>query len=81
MLSNIKSRITELAYSAVNMAEETLKTANGQEKKTAAIEYIVSMLHIIPPLQSITLFLFSKFIDEAVEHAVEYMNKVKTSEA
>lgn len=81
MFSNLKNTITELAYAAVNMAEETLESANGKEKKQAAIEYIVSMLPVISPLKSIMVILLSKFIDEAVEKAVEYMKSIKTLEA
>jgi len=81
MFSNIKIKITELAYAAVSMAEETLDSASGKEKKSAAIEYIVSMLPIVAPLKSIVCFVLSKFIDEAVERAVEYMKSIKNSEA
>ena len=81
MFVNIKSRITELAYAAVSMAEETLDTAPGREKKSAAIDYVVSMLPIVSPFKGIISFVLSKFIDEAVEKAVEYMNSIKNSEA
>ncbi len=37
MFVNLKSKITELAYAAGNMAEETLKSATGQQKKAAPI--------------------------------------------
>ena len=73
MFNNLKSTITELAYAAVNMAEETLDSATGQEKKTAAIEYIISMLPIISPFKGIISVVLSKFIDEAIEKAVGYM--------
>lgn len=81
MFSNLKSTITKLAYTAVNMAEETLNTATGKEKKTAAAEYIVSMLPIISPFKGIAAMLLSKFIDEAVEKAVTYMKSIKNPEA
>lgn len=81
MLGNIKSTITELAYAAVNMAEETLDSAGGQAKKSAAIEYIVSMLPVIAPFRSIIAVILSKFIDEAVEKAVGYMKNIKNVEA
>ena len=81
MFENIKSNITELAYTAVNMAEESLSTSTGQEKKAAAIEYIISMLPISPIFKGIISTLLSKFIDEAVEKAVEYMKNVKNAEA
>lgn len=81
MLSNLKVTITELAYAAVNMAEETLESASGKEKKAAALEYIVSMLPIASPFKCVVSVLLSKFIDEAVEKAVQYMKSVKNAEA
>ena len=81
MFSNLKSTITELAYAAVNMAEDTLDSASGQEKKSAAIEYVISMLPIIQPIKSIIGIILSKFIDEAIEKALKYMNNIKTAEA
>ncbi len=81
MFSNLKLTITELAYAAVNMAEETLDSATGKDKKIAAIEYIVSMLPIISPFRSIIAVILSKFIDEAIEKAVTYMNSIKNLEA
>lgn len=81
MFGNLKNTITELAYTAVSMAEETLNTATGKEKKSAVVEYIISMLPIIAPLKGITAMLLSKFIDEAVEKAVTYMKSIKNSEA
>ncbi len=81
MFGNLKNTITELAYSAVNMAEATLDSASGQEKKIAAIEYVVSTLPIISPFKGIIAFVLSKFIDEAIEKAVSYMNSIKNPEA
>lgn len=81
MFKNLKSTITELAYAAVNMAEDTLDSASGQEKKSAAIEYIVAMLPIIQPLKSILAIVLSKFIDDTIEKAVTYMNDIKNAEA
>ena len=81
MLINLKNTITELAYAAVNMAEETLDTSTGKEKKTAAIEYIVSMLPLVSPFKGIISVVLSKFIDEAVEKAVSYMKSIKNVEA
>lgn len=80
MLKNLKQRITELAYAAVNMAEETLSTSSGMEKKMAAIEYVVSMLPVIAPFKSIIAVLLTKFIDEAIEKAVAYMKSIKNPE-
>lgn len=81
MFNNLKSTITELAYAAVNMAEDTLNSATGQEKKSAAIDYIISMLPVPVLFKGIVKTVLSKFIDEAVEKAVEYMKSVKTPEA
>lgn len=81
MFINLKSKITELAYTAVNMAEETLNSASGQQKKAAAIEYVVSMLPIVSPLKGLVSIILSKFIDEAVEKAVGYMKSVRNLEA
>lgn len=78
---NLKNTITELAYAAVNIAEETLESASGQEKKTVAIDYIISMLPVVSPFRGIINVLLSKFIDEAIEKAVKYMNSIKNSEA
>lgn len=76
-LKNVKNTITELAYAAVTMAEQSMDSLSGQEKKNMAIEYIVSMLPIISPFKSIIVVLLSKFIDEAIEKAVEYMKSVQ----
>ena len=81
MFANLKSNITELAYAAVTMAEETLNTSTGQEKKTAAIEYVVAMLPVASIFKGIVSTILSKFIDEAIEKAVEYMKSIKNSEA
>lgn len=81
MFKNVKKQITELAYAAVNVAEETLKSSTGQEKKTAAIEYVIAQLPLISPFKTIISALLSKFIDQAIENAVIYMNSVKNSEA
>lgn len=81
MFSNLKNTITELAYAAVNMAEDAFETSTGKEKKAAAIEYIISMLPIISPFKGVISVVLSKFIDEAVEKAVGYMKSVKNPEA
>lgn len=81
IFSNLKPKITELAYAAVNMAEETLSGTSGQVKKTAAIEYVLSMLPIVSPFKGIIAVVLSKFIDEAIEKAVQYMKSVKNPEA
>lgn len=81
MFKKLKATISELAFSAVNMAEQSIDTASGQEKKNMAIEYVVSMLPILPPIKTVAVVLLSKFIDEAIEHAVAYMKSVKNEEA
>lgn len=77
MFSNIKNTITELAYAAVNMAEDTLSTETGKEKKAAAIEYVVSMLPLVSPFKKVVSVILSRFIDDSVEKAVTYMNSIK----
>lgn len=81
MFNNIKETIKELAYCAVNVAEQTLGSAKGQEKKNMAIDYVVSMLPIFPPLKKFIAVLLSKFIDESIEMAVTYMKSIKNEEA
>lgn len=81
MLKDLKSNITELAYAAVSVTEETLNTATGQEKKKAALEYVISLLPIASPLKCVVSILLGKFIDEAIEKAVQYMKSIKNSEA
>ena len=80
MFKNLKTTISELAYSAVNMAEQSLDTSSGQDKKILAIEYVISMLPILPPMKKIAVILLSKFIDDAIEKAVTYMNNMKNTE-
>lgn len=81
MFANLKNTITELAYSAVNIAEETLESSSGQEKKAAAIDYIVSMLPVPYFFKGVISMVLSRFIDEAVEQAVSYMKSIKNPEA
>lgn len=78
---DLKKKIKELAYTAVSMAEKTLNSASGQEKKSAAIEYVIAMLPAPFIFKGIVSVLLSEFIDESVENAVEYMQSVKNSEA
>jgi len=80
MFKNLKTTISELAYSAVNMAEQSLDTACGQDKKNLAIEYVISMLPILPPMKKMVVVLLSGFIDAAIEKAVGYMNDMKNAE-
>ena len=81
MFKNLKNNIKELAYCAVNIAEQSLDTKTGADKKNLAIEYVVSMLPIMQPLKSVAVVVLSKFIDEAIEQAVRYMNDIKNKEA
>jgi len=77
MFKTIKEIIKETAYSAVMMAENELSSASGYEKKTKAIEFIVSKIPVAQPFKSIIVLLLSKFIDKAVEQAVTYMKSVQ----
>lgn len=79
MFKNIKQTIKELAYSAVSIAEQTLESGSGKEKKEMAVDYVVSQLPIAAPFKMIVAKILSGFIDEAVEHAVDYMKKVQAS--
>lgn len=81
MFKNIKETIKELAYSAVTMAEDTLSTASGKEKKAAAIEYVISLLPVASIFKPIIKAILSKFIDNSIEKAVAYMKSIKNSEA
>ena len=75
MFKNLKSKIKEIAVNAVLYAEETLGSNKGKEKKSMAIEYIVSRIPIISPLQKLVAMLLSSFIDDAVEFAVQYIKE------
>ena len=77
MIKTFKELIKELSFSAVNIAEQSMETKTGQEKKLAAIEYVVSKLPIIAPFKKIVVIFLSKFIDEAIEQAVSYMKEVQ----
>lgn len=80
MLNTIKNKITDLAYNAVLMTEENLSTSSGEEKKAAAIDYIISMLPVSSIFKSIISIILSKFIDESVEEAVKYLKSIKNAE-
>ncbi len=77
MFKNIKETIKEAAYTAVRMVENELKTATGKEKKTKAIEFVVSKIPVAQPFKSILVIILSKFIDRTVEQAVAYMKIVQ----
>jgi len=76
MFNNLKKTIKELAKSAVLLAEKTLGSNKGKEKKKMAIEYVVKYLPVPAPLKPFISVLFSSFIDEAIEFAVEYMEVI-----
>ena len=80
MFENFKDTITDLAFSAVNYAENALSTSSGKEKKHAAITFLVNKLMLPPYLKPLIVLCFSGFIDTAVEKAVEYMNQVKNED-
>ena len=73
MFKNLKVTIKELAKSAVVIAEKTLGSNKGKEKKKMAIEYIVNHIPVPVLFKPLISTLFSSFIDDAVEFAVEYM--------
>lgn len=76
MFDKVKSTIKELAKTAVIKAEEALGSNKGQEKKKMAIEYIIQKLPFPAFLKPVISFLFSSFIDDAIEFAVEYMKGI-----
>ena len=80
LFKKIKETITDLAYSAVSYAENALSTSSGQEKKRAAIAFLVSRSTIASPIKSFVIFMLTNFIDKAIENAVEYMNEVRNEE-
>lgn len=73
MLGNLKTKIKELAKSAVTIAEETLGSNKGQQKKKMAVEYITKYIPVPAPFKLFVSLLLSSFIDDAVEFAVQYM--------
>ncbi len=76
MFDKVKSAIKELAKSAVEKAEEAFGSNKGQEKKKMAIKYIIDKLPVPLILKPVIALLFSSFIDDAVEFAVEYMKNL-----
>lgn len=77
MLNNLRMTIKELAKSAVVMAEETLGSCKGQQKKKMAVEYITKHIPVPAPFKLLVSLLLSSFIDDAVEFAVQYMEAEK----
>jgi len=80
MFNKFKEKIKELADYAVNYAENKLNTSSGQEKKQAAIAFIVEKLEFPPMFKPFLILLFSNFIDNAIEKAVEYMHRVRNED-
>ncbi len=76
MLKNIKLTIKELAKTAVLMAEKSLGSKMGQEKKKMAIKYITENIPVSSPFKPLISLLLSSFIDDAVEFAVQYMEEL-----
>ena len=77
MFNKLKTSIKELAFIAVENAENVLGSNKGKEKKAMAIESIVSRLPVISPLKKVIAVILSNFIDDAIEFAVQYMNTKK----
>ena len=73
MFNSLKVTIKELAKSAVVMAEKALGSNKGKQKKKMAIDYIISHIPVPAPVKPFVSLIFSSFIDDAVEFAVEYM--------
>lgn len=73
MLNNFKTKIKELAKTAVVLAEEKLGSNKGKEKKAMAIEFIVKSLPVPALFKPVISLLFSTVIDEAIEFALNYM--------
>lgn len=80
ILDKIKETISDLAYSAVSYAENSLSTSSGKEKKRLAITFLVNKLAIANPLKPFVIFILTDFIDKAIENAVEYMNEVRNED-
>jgi len=77
MFIKLKEIILNLAKNAVLVAESELGSGKGQAKKRLAIEYIVNNLPFSAFVRTVISAFLSKFIDDAVEIAVEYMNSLQ----
>jgi hypothetical protein len=75
MFEKTKQKIKEISMSAVELAEKTLGSNTGREKKEMAIKYIISRLPVIAPLKTFIGMLLSSFIDDAIEFAVQVMRE------
>lgn len=76
MFENLKKVIKKLAMNAVLVAESELGSNKGQEKKQLAINYIVEHLPVSELIKYFISLILSKFIDDAIEIAVESMNSL-----
>lgn len=73
LLKRTKNKIIDLARNAVMVAETTLGSGKGKEKKEMAIRYILKNIPLPPFLKNILFSLLSSFIDDAIESAVKYL--------
>jgi len=76
----LKDTILVLARNAVFAAEEELGSGKGAEKKKIAINYILSQIPFSGFWRDIIASFLSRFIDDAVESAVEYMHSLQKSQ-
>lgn len=80
MLRIIKNKIINLAKQAVFAVEAELKGESGQNKKVAAVKYVIERLPFPGLMKQILGMLLSVFIDSAIEIAVAYMNDSEIAE-
>lgn len=76
MLNNLKVKIKELAKSAVVLAEKSLGSKAGKQKKQMAIDYVLEHIPVPVFIKPLISLLLSSFIDDAIEFAVEYMEVI-----
>lgn len=74
-IKNWKQTIKEQAKTAVLIAEKTLGSKKGKEKKEMAIKYITDHIPLPSIIKPLVILLLTSFIDDAVEFAVEYMEE------
>lgn len=75
MFLKLKSEIKNLAKAAVLNAESVLGSNNGKQKKEMAIKFVIEKLPIPNILKPLISIIFSEFINETIEFAVEFMKK------
>lgn len=73
MFTNLKIKIKELAKTAVIKAEKSFGGSMGQQKKAMAIKFVIDQIPVPSIFKPAISFVFSSFIDEAIEFAVELM--------